>query len=135
MKQALDPTRSLRPRGWLGSLRLASVLMLIACGSTEPIEKNLLFEGTITDAATGTPIAGAGVLLIRGNGLSLLPGPTVQSTTSDTQGHYTLSHMGCVHEPWLAAAAAGYYYDDQRVGCQPGSQTVNFSLTRAPQYP
>jgi hypothetical protein len=135
MKQALGTARSLRPRGWLGPLRLASVLMLIACGSTEPIEKNLLFEGTITDAATGTPIAGAGVLLIRGNGLSLLPGPTVQSTTSDTQGHYTLSHMGCVHEPWLAAAAAGYNFHDQRVGCQPAGQTVNFSLTRAPQYP
>jgi hypothetical protein len=135
MKQALGTARSLRPRSWLGPLRLASVLMLIACGSTEPIEKNLLFEGTITDAATGTPIAGADVFLIRGNGLSLLPGPTVQSTTSDTQGHYTLSHMGCVHEPWLAAAAAGYNFHDQRVGCQPAGQTVNFSLTLAPQYP
>jgi hypothetical protein len=132
MKQALAPARSLSPQRWFSWLKFASVLMLIGCGSTEPIEKNLLFEGTVTDAATGALIAAASVSLSYGGGLV----PThLQSTTADAQGHYTLSYMGCVHMPYLGAGAAGYYFDDQRVGCQPGSQTVNISLTRDPQAP
>jgi hypothetical protein len=105
---------------------------LLACDSTAPIEKNLLFEGTILDAATGAPIAGAGISL--GDGHGLVPA-IAQSTTSDAQGQYTLSHSGCIFTPYVFAGATGYFNDQQQVGCKPGIQTVNFSLSRNPQAP
>ena len=132
MKQALAPARRPRPRGRFGQLKLACLLMLIACGSTEPIEKNLLFEGTITDAATGAPIAGAWITVGVGSAFFV---STVQSTTSDSQGQYTLAHNGCIHNPYIVMSAAGYYLGQEKVGCQPGSQMLNLSLTRDPQAP
>ncbi|MDP9204676.1 MAG: carboxypeptidase-like regulatory domain-containing protein [Gemmatimonadota bacterium] len=132
MKQAFANYRSLRhPRG-LERLRVAGVLVLMACGSTEPIEKNLLFEGVITNAATGAPIAGAGISV--GDGSGFVPA-IAQSTTSDSQGHYTLSHYGCIYNPYVFAGASGYFASQAKVGCMRGSQTVNFSLTRDPQAP
>lgn len=132
MKQAIANYRSLRPPGQLAPLKLACFLVLIACGSTEPIEKNLLFEGTVTDVAGGAPIAGSTVFVGRGSGLFVT---SVQSTTSDAQGHYTLSHPGCIHNPYLVVTATGYHLDSEKVGCMPGSQTVDFSLTRDPFSP
>lgn len=135
MRQCPVNYRSLRHPGGLDPLKLACFLVLIACGSTEPIEKNLLFEGTISDAATGAPIAGATISVGDGGGVSGLIPTIVQSTNSDTQGHYTLSHHGCIHNPYVYARATDYFWNQEKVGCMPGSQTVNFSLTRDPQAP
>jgi hypothetical protein len=108
-------------------LKLACFLLLIACGSTEP-KGDLLFEGTIVDAATGAPISGTGVGV--GDGLSIGFPPLV--STTDSQGRYTLSHDGCITSPYLYAYAQGYNWDSKQVGCKAERQTVNFSLTRAP---
>jgi hypothetical protein len=138
MKQSLAPAPSRRPRGGASFLKVASFLGLLACGSTEPIEKNLLLEGMVTDASNGAPIAGATVSVGYPSGppsAIVRPITTVASTTSDSQGRYTLSHMGCVNEPYISVGAAGYYNDDERVGCKPGTQTVNLSLTRDPSAP
>jgi hypothetical protein len=116
----------------LDLLVLACVLTLIACDSTAPIEKNLFFEGTISDAATGAPIAGASISV--GDGHGFVPA-IVKSTTSDAQGRYTLAHFGCIFTPYVFAGAAGYFDAQEAVGCKPGTQTVNFSLSRNPQAP
>ena len=133
MKQSSATYRSPHHPGVLDPLKLACFLVLIGCGSTEPIEKNLLFEGVITGEANGAPIAGATISV--GDGGSPFVPAIVQSTTSDAQGRYTLSHYGCIYNPYVYASATGYFQDQEKVGCMPGGQTVNFSLTRDPQAP
>jgi hypothetical protein len=132
MRRFAVNVRSLRCSSGLDTLKLACFLVLIACGSTEPIEKNLLFEGTITNAATGAPIAGAGVSV--GNGRFPVP-EIFQSTASDLQGHYTLPHSGCIFDPYIYVGASGYLAGQEKVGCKPDSQTLNFSLTPNAQAP
>jgi hypothetical protein len=132
MQQAVAAYRRLCRLIARDPLVLGWFVVLIACSSTEPIEKNLLFEGTITDAATGAPIAGSGISV--GNGSGFVP-VIVHSTTADAQGHYTLAHYGCVYDPYVFADAPGYYGDQAKVGCMPGSQTIDFSLTRDPNAP
>jgi Carboxypeptidase regulatory-like domain len=138
LHQPLGSNSGRRLRGKLGFLKVASFVVFLACGSTEPIEKNLLLEGTVTDAANGVPIAGAMVSVGYPSGPPLAivqTMTTVASSTSDSQGRYTLSYIGCVHEPWVSVGAPGYYPDEERVGCKPGTQTVNLTLTRDPSAP
>jgi hypothetical protein len=132
MKQAVAHYRNLRHPSRPDPLKLVCFLALIGCGSTEPIEKNLLFEGSITDAATGAAMAGATVFVGVGSAFFV---SSVQSTTSDSQGRYVLSRYSCIYNPYLVASATGYSPGQEKVGCQPGSQTVNISLTRDPFAP
>jgi hypothetical protein len=132
MQKGIGTYRKLSRLATRDPLVLGWFVVLIACGSTEPIEKNLLLEGTITDAATGAAIAGSAISIGNGNGLV----PVIaQSTTADAQGHYTLSHYGCINAAYVFAGAAGYFSDQARVGCMPGTQTIDFSLDRDPSAP
>ena len=132
MNQALANYRSLRRPGWLDQLKLACFLVLVACRSVEPIEKNLFFVGAITDAATTAPMAGTTIFV--GDGTGFVP-TNVQSTTSDSQGRYTLAHFGCINNPYVFVSATGYYSDQAKVGCNPDTQTLNFALIRNPSAP
>ena len=110
-------------------IQLALVALLAACNGTEPGEsKGLLFQGTITDADTGSPISGTGIGVGDGSGFGL---PVSLPATSDAQGHYTLSY-DCINNPYLSAYATGYYWSSTQVTCKAERQTVNLSLTRDP---
>ena len=113
-------------------LTVACLTLLIACGSTEPRSNLLVFEGVVSDISTGAPIAGASIAF--GGGSGFVP-EIGASTTSDSQGRYTLTQDGCVVSPYLFVSAPNYYFDQKEVGCQVARQTINFSLTRVPQAP
>jgi hypothetical protein len=114
------------------AVSIVCLALLTACGSTEPKSNLLIFEGVVTDAATGAPVAGASVQF--GGGFGLVPA-IAASTTTNTQGAYSLMHDGCVVNPYVFASASGYYFDQKEVGCQIARQTINFALTRDPQAP
>jgi hypothetical protein len=123
---------SMNVRTYRFTMSVACLFALIAC-STEPKDaRGLLFEGTVTDAATGAPIPGTGVGVADGSGFGL---PSSLPATSDAQGHYTLSHAGCINNPYLAAYATGYYWGSIEVLCKAERQTVNIALTRDPTSP
>ena len=109
-------------------LKLTCLLLVIACGSTGP-SGDVLLQGTITSAATGTVISGATVGVGNGSGLVV---QIAQSTTTDSQGRYTLSHQGCINNPYVVVSATGYFLNSKQVACSTGTQTVNVSLTPAP---
>jgi hypothetical protein len=113
-------------------LLLPCLLFLMACGTGPQDTRGLLFEGTITDADTGLPISGTGIGVADGSGFGL---PTSFPTTSDAQGRYTLTHDGCINNPYLDAYANGYYFYSVAVVCKAERQTVNVSLTRDPTAP
>jgi hypothetical protein len=110
---------------------LACFLTLIACGGTEPKSTSLLFEGTVTDVATGAPIPGTSLGVGDGSGFGL---PTNLPSTTDSEGHYTLS-WSCVNNPYLYAYAPHYYFHSVKVECRAERQTSNVSLTRDPNAP
>lgn len=105
--------------------KLAWLVLLFACDSSTGPRGDLQLEGTVTSAATGTPISGASVEVGDGSGFVL---SVVQSTTTDAQGYYTL-RIGCINTPYLRAYAAGYDLDEEPLACRDGTQTVNMSLT------
>src|SRR5947199_4944185 len=101
---------------WLGTpLTLACFALLTACGSTEPKSNLLVFEGIVSDISTGSPISGASVAF--GSGTGLVPA-IAASTTSDAQGRYSVSHDGCVLNPYLFVSAPRYYFDQKELGCK-----------------
>jgi hypothetical protein len=122
---------SMNVRAFRFTLRLACLFALIGCGTEPGDARGLLFEGKVTDAATGAAIQGAGLGVADGSGFGL---PSSLPATSDAQGHYTLS-AGCINNPYLAAYATGYYWNSTDVVCKVERQTVNISLTRDPASP
>lgn len=111
-------------------LPMSCLPILLACGgSTEP-KRDLLLEGTVTSAATGAAISGATVGVFDGSGLGLAP--VQSSTTTDAQGHYIVSHLGCIKNPYLHASAAGYFLNSEKLACRSGTQTVSIALTPSP---
>jgi hypothetical protein len=119
-----------QPSHWR-QVKLAFLLALIACGSTEPKSTRLHFEGTVTDAVTGAPIPGANLGVVVGTlsvGLPILP------LAADSEGHYTIS-SGCIHNPWLEAYSPGYHWFSLKVECKEEIQTVNIQLARDPTAP
>ena len=65
-------------------IKLAFLLALTACGSTEPKSTRLDFEGTVTDAVTGAPIPGATLGVVVGTLSIALP---TLPLAADSQGH------------------------------------------------
>ena len=112
-------------------LALVCCALFVGCGSTEPTSNLLIFEGVVSDAANGAPIVGASVSFGDGSGIGL----PVGGSATDAQGKYTLSHDGCVNNPYLTVLATHYSVGSKQVGCQIARQTINFSLTRDPQAP
>jgi hypothetical protein len=123
---------SMNARACRFTLPLACLLVLLACGTEPQDTRGLLFEGTITDADTGAPIPGTGVGVADGSGFGL---PTSLPATSDAQGHYTLTHDGCINNPYLDAYANGYYFYSVAVVCKAERQTVHVALIRDPTAP
>lgn len=123
---------STNARAYRFTLPLAYLFVLIACSTEPEAARALLFEGTITDADTGAPIPGTGIGVADGSGFGL---PTSLPATSDAQGHYTLSHNGCINSTYLAAYVTGYYWNSVEVVCKVERQTVDISLTRDPTAP
>ena len=78
-----------------------------------------VIEGTVTDASTGQPIAGATVTV-----------GSVASTTTDSQGHYSVEVEPGTYT--VTASADGYQSQSQTVTVQAGETvTVNFALQPA----
>jgi protocatechuate 3,4-dioxygenase beta subunit len=120
------------PRRFVALSWLALSMTIAACDSAAPKFTQLKFEGTVTDAATGSPIAGATVSVADFSGSFSLFGRTLQSTVTDSQGRYTLSYPGCVQNPYVGASAADYNFTDQEVSCMEAAQVLNFALNRTP---
>ncbi|HWH71052.1 MAG TPA: carboxypeptidase regulatory-like domain-containing protein, partial [Candidatus Sulfotelmatobacter sp.] len=96
-------------RRWLWSTAFATVLAALA-GFFNPLSPlrvlgpSLTISGTITDAATGQPIAGA--LVVEDEDVNTLGRKAPYQAQSDSHGKYSLNTS---HEPHrLTAAAAGY---------------------------
>ena len=107
-----------------------SCLAIIGCGGTPTVPNTVLdFAGTVTDAATGAPIAGASVST-QHCGFSLVCANTANATT-DAQGHYAV-HARCLSDNWLAVFAAGYQASQREVRCEQTRQTGDFALTKSP---
>jgi hypothetical protein len=127
MPQRYGSARRTSPRCL--SLKLASVSMLIACNSSTEPKGDLMLEGEVTNAANGAPVSGATVGVGDGSGVVI---GTVQESTTNAQGRYTLSHPGCIRTPYVEVLASGYNYTSKPVTCKTGTQTVNFALTASP---
>jgi len=112
------------------SLFTAGSLALFACGDdTSGPKPDVTWEGTVTSAATGAPIAGADVGVGTPNQFTL---DVIRSGTTDAQGHYSLTIQGCVKEPYLTAAAIGYFPNDKAIACHAGTIAVDIALTPSP---
>lgn len=122
----------LSPKRFVVLLWLALSMALAACDNAGPKITQLKFEGTVTDAATVSPIAGATVRVSDFSGSFALVGRTLQSTVTDSQGRYTLSYSGCAQDPYLVATAADYDWADQEVSCTEDVQVLDFALNRTP---
>jgi hypothetical protein len=110
---------------------LVSAVVFAVSGCTlEPEFVQLAFEGRVTDAETGSVIAGATVSLIEA--LAAIPATPLASGTSDAQGHYTLSYSQCADVPVITAEAVGYRPLGVAVNCQEGTQTLNLVLNPEP---
>lgn len=107
----------------------AVVFALSGC-SLEPKFVQLAFEGHVTDAATGTAIAGATVSLVEA--FNVMPTTPLASGTSDAAGRYTLSYQDCADVPFITAQADGYRLVGVAVGCQENTQTLDLPLTSSP---
>ncbi|HYN82916.1 MAG TPA: carboxypeptidase regulatory-like domain-containing protein [Gemmatimonadaceae bacterium] len=116
-------------------LKLAYFLLLLGCDSTGPKSTSLLFDGTVTEAATGGVIASADVSVRDFGGSYGLVGKDLQSTRTSSQGRYTLSYNACAGSPALVVYAVGYHPKSVEVGCKAERQAVDISLTRDPLAP
>ncbi|MBV9495001.1 MAG: carboxypeptidase regulatory-like domain-containing protein, partial [Acidobacteria bacterium] len=93
---------------------------------TPPSDTNGTISGSITDAANGTPIAGATVTLTE-NG-------TPRTTTTDASGHYSFSNVKTGSPVQVSASAADYQSQSSAPVTLPtdGSATINLALQPLP---
>lgn len=113
--------------------RLAILLVVLACDSAGPEFTQLKFDGRVTDAATGAAIAGATVAIVHyPDGPFQLVGTTLQFTPTDSDGRYSLLHVGCGRTPYVQVFAPSYHLTDEAVRCMAAEQVLDFQLVRAP---
>ncbi len=118
-------------------------LSLVTCTTEETL---LQIQGTVTDAADNSPIAGA-VIQLRLKPVTIDPGEEVApvflaEATADSSGYYYLKHLrkgNCkiVEDGFTIIAmktGSGYLYNSvtkyRAIRCTEEIQTVNFQLTR-----
>jgi extracellular elastinolytic metalloproteinase len=83
-------------------------------------------RGTVTDSATGAPIAGATVTVVfQGSAQAVNPG-----AVTDAAGHYSIAGLAVGTYPKVLAANAGYEGFTGPVTVTRGTTTKNFSLRR-----
>lgn len=105
---------------------VAAVAFAINACSLEPRFVQLAFEGRVTDAATGSVIAGATVSLVEA--LAVMPITPLASGTTDAQGQYALAYSQCADVPFITAEAEGYRVLGVAVSCDESTQTLNLAL-------
>jgi hypothetical protein len=110
--------------GKIRSLITALVLASVGC-SLESDFVRLAFAGRVTDAATGSVIAGATISLVEA--LTEAPVP-LASATSDAEGLYGLAYPDCADAPLITAQAPGYRQLGVIVSCNEDLQTLDLSL-------
>jgi len=106
-------------------LFVAALCAITSC-SLEPTFVQLSFEGRVTDAETGNPIAGATVSLVEA--LDPTPGSFLVTGTTDAEGRYVLTYPVCADVPFVTAVAEGYRTVGVAVSCNEDSQTVNIEM-------
>lgn len=110
------------------------IVLTAGCGDlVNPNATALSFQGTVTAEATGQPISGAHVAL---TDPVILYGERA-STTTDSQGHYTLAYSldNCVAGTvgiTLGASGTGFVEKSYQASCVSSLQQVDFSLAAAP---
>lgn len=120
----------------LATLTLAS---LNACELVTGPGLTIQVQGTITAADDGSPIAGASVelRLVVPTSIASWTSRSVGSSTTDAQGHYSLSYVkegGCLFV--LSVNAQGFtgdgvgWLDDPDITCTDKVQTFDFQLER-----
>ena len=90
--------------------------------STTTTVPNGTVQGTVTDAPTGMPIAGATV--------AWAPSGST-STTTDAAGHYTLTHVNAGTETIMADAPAHTFMQKRTDVPAGGTVTVDFAMNPA----
>jgi hypothetical protein len=116
---------------WVRFVVSASLVVFgaVACDDHDTVQNTKMdYEGTVTDASTGAPIAGASVVTVTCDFFSCAY-PAVGLT--DAQGHYTV-FSECYSNNGLAVSADGYVGTGRDANCGQGRQVANFALTRSP---
>jgi hypothetical protein len=124
------------------SCAIVLALALGACtiGSVDdpgPYKPVIQVTGSVTDSATGLPLAGSTVRLVAFN---FVGGDRIMGTTAaDGEGHFLLSGRAdddCPFDIVITASKSGYYdlsswfYRGPTIRCTDDLQTVNVSLAR-----
>jgi hypothetical protein len=106
-----------------------AIFLAAGCNDHDTVQNTKMdYEGTVTDAATGAPIAGATVST---STCDFLFCNTTGTATTDAQGHYTVFRE-CYSNNWLSAFAEGYVGTEREANCGPSRQVANFALDRSP---
>ena len=117
------------------------VPFVLACGLVGPDDTTMRVQGTVT-AADGSPIAGASVHFVYNEPTSILTSIlyNVANSTTDAQGHYSLSYVKEGHCGdslfYLAANAQGFaeewigFTQDPHITCTEALQTIDIQLER-----
>lgn len=120
------------------SLCLVALFICAACSILGPVT-TIQVQGTIAAADDGSPIAGASVelRLVVPTSIASWTSRSVGSSTTDAQGHYSLSYVkegGCLFV--LSVNAQGFtgdgigWLDDPDITCTDKVQTFDFQLER-----
>ena len=111
------------------------ILAATACGITGSDNLTLHAQGTVTNTATGQPVAGATVVIWPPVFLIGGSSEPVASTTTDAQGRYSLSasvERNCLGNGFgYEVKASKLTYEDESVplDCEGGPQQVDLALT------
>ncbi len=121
------------------SLCLVALFVCAACSLLEP-DTTIQVQGQVTAADDGSPIAGASVelRLVVPTSIASWTSRSVGSSTTDAQGHYSLSYVkegGClfvlkVNAQGFTGDSVGWLFDDPDVTCTDKVQTFDFQLER-----
>ncbi len=123
-------------------LLLSTVLLVVSCDSSAgPQVEDVVLntQGRVVDFDTGSPIPSALVQLGVGGHFSFPQ--TVDTTTADAQGNYTISKQvrfqrgNCGY--WIGGSAVGYEPSDpaftvEFLKCVPNVQSLNVRLKKKP---
>src|SRR3954466_13122145 len=113
----------------------------VGCGITGPHNLTLHVQGTVTEASTGQPVAGATVHLFPPTIIFGTSDGDIATATTDAQGHYTLSYRvsdTCLGNGFGYAVSATTSNpvekaDAATVNCSDAPQTLNFALSAVTQ--
>ena len=122
----------MKAKGRWASVAISVAAVLVgaaACNSHDTVQNTKMdYEGTVTDATNGAPIAGATVSTYTCDFFFC----TDQATaTTDAQGHYTVFGE-CYSNNGISATAPGYVASGRDADCGPSRQVANFALSRSP---